>query len=131
MKTRYVLLLTAFAAALAAASPKILHAQDAAPLPPGGMLQTMPHGIYECALPGDAAGEAYEVIPSEQFRIRTASSYRDSNGNGTYILRGNELTFTRGPKKGQRFRRIGTNQLRKLDGNSVTKLLCTRLLGSR
>lgn len=131
MKTRYVLLLTGFAAALAAASPAILRAQETAPLPPGGMLRTMPHGVYQCALPGDAAGAAFDVVPEEQFRIRTASSYRDADGNGTYILRGAELTFTRGPKKGQRFRRVGTNQLQKLDGAALTKLICTRLGGTR
>ena len=91
----------------------------------------MPHGIYQCALPGDAAGDAFKVIESEQFRIRTASSYRDAEGSGTYIMRGNELTFTRGPRKGQRFRRVGTNQLQKLEGNSLSKLLCTRLGGTR
>ncbi len=131
MKTRYVLLLTAFAAALAAASPTILRAQETAQAPPGGMLQTMPHGIYQCALPGDAAGAAYDVVEKEQFRIRTASSYRDADGSGTYIMRGSELTFTRGPRKGQRFRRVGTNQLQKLDGDKLTKLLCTRLGGTR
>ena len=131
MKTRYVLLLTAFAAALAAVSPTMLPAQENAPVPSGGMLRTMPHGIYQCALPGDAAGAAYDVVPEEQFRIRTASSYRDTNGNGTYILRGDELTFTRGPKKGQKFRRVGINQLQKLNGGELTKLLCTRLGGTR
>lgn len=131
MKTRYVLLLTGFAAALAAASPLMVRAQNDATLPSDGMLETMPHGIYQCALPGDAAGRAFEVVPNEGFRIRTASSYRDGDGSGTYILRGNKLTFTRGPKKGQEFRRVGTNQLRKLDKGEPTKLLCTRLLGSR
>ncbi len=91
----------------------------------------MPHGIYQCALPGDATGKAFEVVQGEGFRIRTASSYRDDNGSGTYIMRGDMLTFTRGPKKGQQFRRVGTNQLRKLDKGAATKLLCTRLGGTR
>lgn len=131
MKMRYVLLLTGFAAALAAASPMMAQAEQSASPPPGGMLGTMPHGIYECALPGDATGSAYDVVPEEQFRIRTASSYRDAMGSGTYIMRGNELTFTRGPRKGQQFRRVGENQLKKLKDGKPTKLLCTRLLGSR
>ena len=109
----------------------VVRAQDSAQEPSGGMLGTMPHGIYQCALPGDAAGRAYEVVEGEQFRIRTASSYRDDKGSGTYIMRGNELTFTRGPRKGERFRRVGQNQLRKLENGKPTKLLCTRLLGSR
>ncbi|WP_298466113.1 elongation factor P [uncultured Erythrobacter sp.] len=131
MKTRYVLLLTGFAAALAAASPMMVRAQDPASPPSDGMLRTMPHGIYQCALPGDATGKAFEVVQGEGFRIRTASSYRDDNGSGTYIMRGDMLTFTRGPKKGQQFRRVGTNQLRKLDKGAATKLLCTRLGGTR
>ena len=131
MKMRYVILLTGIAAAIAGVSPVVANAQESATAPSGGMLSTMPHGIYQCALPGDAAGRAYEVVPEEQFRIRTASSYRDGKGTGTYILRGNELTFTRGPKKGERFRRVGTNQLQKLENGELTKLLCTRLLGSR
>ncbi len=131
MKTRYVILLTGIAAVIAGVSPVVVRAQDAAPPPPGGMLATMPHGIYQCALPGDAAGRAYEPVPEERFRIRTASSYRDERGSGTYILRGSELTFTRGPKKGERFRRVGENQLIKLENGEPTKLRCTRLLGSR
>lgn len=120
MKTRYVLLLTAVAAAVAAASPLAVQATP----PSGGMLRTMPHGIYQCALPGDAGGKAFEVIDEEGFRIRPSSGYTSAEGSGTYILRGKELTFTRGPKKGERFERVGTNQLKR------GKLLCTRLTGS-
>lgn len=120
MKTRYVLLLTAFAAAVAAGSPLIAQATP----PSGGMLRAMPHGVYQCALPGDAGGKAFVVQEAESFRIRPSSGYTSSKGSGTYILRGSELTFTRGPKKGQRFERIGTNQLKR------GKLICTRLTGT-
>ncbi|QUL38868.1 elongation factor P [Erythrobacter sp. JK5] len=130
MKTRYVLILTAIAAAIAAASPFATQAQDPNAPVPGGMLRTMPHGTYQCALPGDAAGKAFEVVEAEQFRIGTASSYRSEGGRGVYIMRGDELTFTRGPRKGETFRRVGTNQLRKLENGVETKLLCTRLGGS-
>ncbi len=118
MKTRYVILLTSVAAAIAAATPLMA---DAAPPPPGGMLATMPHGTYQCALPGDALGDAFVVMEDEQFVIGTASSYRSAKGRGTYILRGETLTFTRGPRKGESFKRVGTNQLKRGD------LLCTRL----
>lgn len=132
MKTRHIILLTAIAAALAAGSPTLFeHEADAqtpaAPLPSGGALSTLPHGTYQCALPGDASGQAFDVIEAENFRIGHASKYRNDVGTGTYLLRGKELIFTRGPKKGERFTRIGTNQVRKLDGDTVTKLLCTRL----
>lgn len=132
MKTLHVILLTAFAAGIAATGP-VLGQQDtpAATSPPGGMLRTMPHGRYQCALPGDADGAAYDVVEEEEFRIFTASRYENATGEGTYIMRGDDLTFTQGPKKGERFTRVGANQLRKLDARgSRTDLLCTRL-GSR
>ena len=91
----------------------------------------MPHGTYQCALPGDAGGEAFRVQEEQNFRIFTASRYENVDGSGNYIMRGRELTFTRGPKKGEQFMRVGDNQLRKLDANRErTDLLCTRL-GSR
>jgi hypothetical protein len=93
-----------------------------------GILQ---HGTYQCALPGDAGGEAYRVVPEESFRIGTASSYVNDKGNGIYLLRGDEVVFTRGPKKDQRFIRLGDNTLRKLNlDGSPSKLICTRLGGT-
>jgi hypothetical protein len=119
MKTLHVIILTAFAAVVAAASP--LLAQE------GRMLRTMPHGEYECALPGDAAREAYRVVPQASFGIAAASRYRTAEGVGTYLMRGEELVFTGGPRKGEQFRRVGPNQLQRLkEDGSVSKLLCTR-----
>lgn len=122
MKSSHVFLLTAFAALIAAAAPTLADAAQAPP--PGGMLRTMPHGEYQCALPGDAAGAAYTVVDDEGFTIGPASSYTNADGRGTYILRGDKLSFTRGPKKGEQFERVGTNQLKR------GKLLCTRLGGT-
>ena len=139
MKTIHVILLTAFAAALAAGAPAFSMVElpgddardEAIPLPPGGPLRTMPHGNYQCAMPGDAGGEAIVVVEEENFRISTASRYTSADGDGTYLMRGDNLVFTRGPKKDERFLRIGDNQLRKLDdAGERTRLLCTRL-GSR
>lgn len=127
MKTRYVIVLTTFAAALAATFPLTSQAKP----PGGGILRTMPLGTYQCALPGDAAGKAFVVVDEEQFRIGTASSYNSAEGAGVYILRGEVLTFTRGPKKGERFERVGRNQLQRLKPDGTRdKLLCTRLSGS-
>lgn len=133
MKTIHVLLLTASAALLAASGPGLSFqglAQDAerVPLPSGGMLRTMPTGKYQCALPGDAGGDAFKVVEREGFEIETASRYRDADGTGTYILRGRQLTFTGGPRSGSEFERVGQNQLRKIgtDGKPGV-LLCTRL----
>jgi hypothetical protein len=120
MKTSHVIILTAFAAVIAAAGPLI--AQE------GRMLRTMPHGTYQCALPGDALGEAARVVDSQSFRITTASRYKSDAGSGTYLLRGRELIFTSGPRKGEQFKRIGNNQLQRIGENGEPeKLRCTRL----
>lgn len=124
MKTRSILALTAFAAILAA-SALPADAQDS------GMLRTMPHGQYQCALPGDAGGVAFQAVPAENFRLRSASGYKSDAGSGTYILRGDTLTFTRGPKKGQKFRRVGSNQLQIIGAdNQLGRLICTRRSGT-
>ena len=92
------------------------------------MLSTMPHGQYQCALPGDASAEAFRVVEEAGFRIGAASSYRADGERGVYILKGRSLTFTRGPRKGQQFRRIGTNQLSPIgDDGQPTRMICTRL----
>lgn len=137
MRTRTIILLTLGAAAIAAFGSGYADAQDrkdAVPSPrplaavDGGMLATIQRGEWQCALPGDAGGEAYVVVPEEGFRIGNASSYRNAEGRGIYLLRGNSLVFTRGPKQDERYRVLGENTLRKLaaDG-SDTKLICTRL----
>ena len=130
MKTPQVAILTLVAIIVAASVPATgrQDADESAPLPSSGMLQTMPHGDYQCALPGDAGGAAFAEVETENFRIATASRYFSNTGSGTYILRGRDLTFTLGPKKGERFVRVGDNQLRKLDATGKrSRLLCTRL----
>lgn len=124
MKTTHVLILTALAATIAAAVPS--GAQEGRPL------RTLPHGTYTCALPGDAAGGAFRAVDAERFIILPGSGYRDADGvRGVYILRGTELTFTSGPKKGQRFKRLGNNTLKRLSADgTIGRLSCTRLGGS-
>lgn len=147
MRTIYIILLAVSGAVVATAGPvlsqqeraqegqaKQEHAKatDHSAPPTGGMLRTLPHGAYECALPGDAGGKAFEVVKAEGFRISTASRYSDKDGAGTYILRGDSLTFTAGPKNGERFERVGENQLRKTDATGKRgALLCTRLADRR
>lgn len=136
MKNRYIFLLIVSAAAAAALLPGGAHGQGraaarpqaraAAPL--SGVLGILQHGTYQCALPGDAGGDAVRVVPAESFRIGTASSYANAEGNGIYLLRGDEVVFTRGPKKDQRYRRLGDNTLQKLNPDgTLSKLICTRL----
>lgn len=143
MKTRYVFLLLVSAAAAAALLPSRGHGleqagqtdnrtasrpQGSGGMATGGMLGILRHGDWECALPGDAGGEAFVPVPAEAFRIGTASSYESPAGSGIYLLRGNEVIFTRGPKKDERYRVLGDNTLQKLapDG-SPSRLICTRV----
>lgn len=127
MKTTHIILLTAFAATLAALSPAAGQ-QEGISAPEGGPLATLPRGQYRCSLPGDAGGAAYTPVASEDFRIIAASRYSNAKGEGTYLLRGRDLTFTRGPMKGARYERISGSQLRKIgpDGQPG-ELLCTRM----
>lgn len=143
MKTRYVFLLLISAAAAAAFQPSHGHGmehvqqtdnrtasrpQGSAGMPSGGMLGILRHGNWECALPGDAGGDAYVPLPAEGFRIGTASSYETDAGGGIYLMSGTTVTFTRGPKKDQRFRVLGDNTLQKLEPDgSPSKLICTRV----
>ncbi|MEM6858677.1 MAG: elongation factor P [Pseudomonadota bacterium] len=123
MKNSHVLILTALAAAIAAGAPLI--AQEGRPL------RTMPHGTYQCALPGNAEGEPYEVVKSEGFAITTSSRYTVAEGGGIYLMRGREFVFTSGPRKDQKFRRMGSNTLQRVNADgTLDRLQCTRLGGT-
>lgn len=94
---------------------------------PGGPLDALEPGRYVCELPGDAAGPAGIRQDDETFVVLNASAYEATGGRGTYLVTGDVVTFTSGPKNGQRFRRISVNFLRKLgaDGRDST-LRCVR-----
>lgn len=136
MKMRYVILLVISAAAFAAFLPGGAYGQDrqgSRPQGPGAvpgsrMLDVLQRGTWQCALPGSAGSAAFEVVEAEGFTIGTASSYRNAQGQGIYLLRGNELTFTRGPKKDERYRRLGNNTVQKIGADGrLSKLICTRV----
>jgi hypothetical protein len=94
---------------------------------PGGPLDALEPGRYICELPGDAAGPAGLRQDDETFVVLNASSYATAVGRGTYLVTGDMVTITSGPKNGQRFRRVSSNFLRKLgpDGQEST-LRCVR-----
>lgn len=138
MKIRSIILLVISAAAAAAFLPGGAMGQDRnasrpqgrAAAPVSGTLGILQHGRWQCALPGDAGGAAFIEVHDEGFRTGTASSYVNNAGGGIYLLRGNEVVFTRGPKKDQRFRKLGDNTLQKLNPDgSLSKLICTRFGG--
>ena len=133
MKARYILVLTILAAGIAAASPlpapsfSARGQESGTHRDTGGALRTLAHGQWACALPGDASGAAWEPVPEADFTIGPSSSYANAQGRGTYILRGRLLTFTRGPKKGERFEQVGRNSLRMLGSDGRPgRLTCTR-----
>lgn len=112
-------ILTATAACLCLCAP-VLAA-------PGGKLGTLPIGEYRCALPGDAAGQAWIPLEDRHFTIGNSSTYRTPNGSGTYLLTGKRVTFTRGPMAGMKFDRISSATLLWIDENDqVSRIRCVR-----
>jgi hypothetical protein len=94
---------------------------------PGGPIDTLPLGGYACELPGDAAGPVGHRVPEQDFTILNASSYRTPAGSGIYLLTGDVMTMTSGPKAGQRFHRITDNFVRLIQADgSDSQLRCVR-----
>ena len=94
---------------------------------PGGPISQLSPGAYLCEQPGDAAGAVGLRVAEEDFTIVNANTYRAAAGRGTYLLTGNVLEMTSGPKNGQRFHRINNSFLRKLDASGTdTTLRCVR-----
>lgn len=112
-------LLASAAIGLTAIQPFPAHAE---------MLETMPKGHYQCALPGDAAGEAWLPVEGADFRIINASSYKAPDGTrGSYLLIGKTFVFTNGPYSNMRFERAGDNLLRKVEPDGKPgRILCAR-----
>jgi uncharacterized cupin superfamily protein len=94
---------------------------------PGGPLDSLEPGRYVCEQPGDATGPAGLRQDDETFVVLNAGSYEALGGRGTYLVTGDVVTITSGPKNGQRFRRVTANFMRKLgaDGKEGT-LRCVR-----
>ncbi len=92
-----------------------------------GMVAVMKQGHYWCEKPGDALGKAGIHQPDQDFSILHASIYGSGEETGTYLLTGDVIRFTSGPRKGDSFRRVSENFLRKraLDGKD-TDVRCIR-----
>lgn len=92
-----------------------------------GRVTVMKQGHYWCETPGDALGKAGIHHPDEDFSILHASIYGSGDVTGIYLLTGDVIRFTSGPRKGDRFRRVSENFLRKLDKDGKdTNLRCVR-----
>ena len=94
---------------------------------PGGPIGQLAPGNYLCEQPGDAGGAVGLRVASEDFEIVNANTYRTAAGRGTYLLTGDVLMMTGGPKYGQTFHRINNSFLRKSDASGAdTTLRCVR-----
>ena len=89
-------------------------------------IDTVQRGTYNCELPGNAARGPSVAQPEASFRIRSASRYASAKGDGTYLRRGNIVTFSSGPRNGERWIIENPGFLRLLDGNEPTRLRCIR-----
>ena len=94
---------------------------------PGGAIGTLQQGEYRCELPGDATGPAGIRQPGQDFTVHNSSRYSTGEGRGTYLLTGDQVIMTSGPKQGQRFKRLSANFLREVDAaGQDTPLRCVR-----
>ena len=98
----------------------------AAPAAAQGAIGTVERGSYVCELPGDAAGKAGIEQPQRNFTIESASRYSSPQGEGTYLRRGDVLTLTSGPRKGETFSVFSTGRLRLLEDGRPGRLRCVR-----
>lgn len=94
---------------------------------PGGQIDTLQHGAYACELPGDATGPAGVRQADQDFSVVNASSYSTPSGRGTYLLTGDIVTLTSGPRKGEKYHRLSGNFLRRMNADGIdSELRCVR-----
>ena len=99
----------------------------ATPVLAQGDLGTLPTGRYLCELPGDAAGLASRPVEGYWFDVVNASRYVSEGGDGTYLLTGKTVVFTRGPMHGARFEWNGMRALKRTDlKGDLAKMRCIR-----
>ncbi|MGX7952452.1 elongation factor P [Tsuneonella sp. HG249] len=92
-----------------------------------GDLGTLPKGRYLCELPGDAVGLASRPVAGQWFDVVNASRYVTVGGEGTYLLTGQTVVFTRGPMRGARFEWNGMKAMQRTDlTGDLAKLRCVR-----
>lgn len=113
-------------ASLALGGAALLGASPAQAVP-GGVLGTLKRGSFACELAGDALGKAGIAQPAEDFDIVHSSTYATPAGRGSYLMTGDQIIMTSGPKQGQRYKSISENFVRQLDAaGAETSLRCVR-----
>jgi hypothetical protein len=94
-----------------------------------GPIGTLERGAYACELPGDATGKAGIPKPDADFTIIGASRYSSAQGRGTYLRRGDVVTFTSGPRSGEAYAVISSAFLRRMENGQPGELRCIRKSG--
>lgn len=79
-----------------------------------GQLGTLQKGLYRCEVPGDASGPASIARDEEDFRIISSSRYNVPSGRGVYLRKGDLVTITSGPRKGDQYRLVSERHLVKI-----------------
>lgn len=104
----------------------LLAAGLAVPALAQGAIGTLERGTFACELPGNAAGQAGIAQPSRNFTIDNAARYSSPQGGGTYLRRGNTLTFTSGPRQGETYQIASERFLRLIEDGQPGRLRCVR-----
>lgn len=86
---------------------------------PGGAIQTLTRGSYQCGRAGDASGERWKVDLQTGFVVINGSSYRTPDGRGTYLLSGRVVQFTSGPLARQALKMERQGRLRFVEDNGL------------
>jgi hypothetical protein len=91
----------------------------------GGDVDTLEPGFYMCETADTVGVSRGNRQPEEDFSVVNASSYRKNGTIGSYLLTGDRLTMTSGPRDGERYRRISRGTLVRLDESGrETRLRC-------
>lgn len=110
--------------------PALLACSPAAAAP-GGPLGTLPLGDYVCETGGDATAAAGVHQPQFDFSVKRASSYTTATGPGIYLMTGDRIVFTSGPREGMRLRRVRNGFVRRIEPDGTDgELRCVRRSGS-
>lgn len=79
-----------------------------------GPIDTVARGPYVCELPGDGDVGPGRPQAGRSFTVETGSRYSSTQGGGTYLRRGDRLTMTSGPRKGESYQVVHPGFLRLL-----------------
>ncbi len=105
----------------ALACAMLVFASTPASAGPGGKLATLGLGAWICEVPGDASAPP-KPQPEYNFTVVPDSSYVTAGDErGSYLLLGDQLTFTSGPRVGDRYMLDSNATLRKLGHSAAIR----------